>query len=255
MAAASDSLSEASMKDECTDRHRAIQMRLAGQSVDQICQALQRSRQWVHSWWGRYLAYGPDGLFDLTHANPAQPRYNGIAERFVLTLKQWLETQTWNSPDELAAWLTEFIAYYNDRPHQGQNSMACRPTNMRPAARLVQVVRVQDISARKRVSAPLFLWGIRNQTLSDRLLADQTGSVKADLADRQRQARFPTAGLSRYPDRAFCGRSLAWVEGGRWSYERLLAVIAVAMTYSMMMSGRIRLTASTRVASLLRRLK
>jgi hypothetical protein len=50
---------------------------------------------------------------------------------------------------------------YNDRPHQGQNSMACRPTNMRPATRLVQVVRVQDISARKRVSAPLFLRGIR----------------------------------------------------------------------------------------------
>lgn len=44
---------------------------------------------------------------------------NGIAERFVRTLKEWLETHTWNSPEELAASLVEFIEYYNDRPHQG----------------------------------------------------------------------------------------------------------------------------------------
>jgi Homeodomain-like domain len=69
MAAASDGIPEASMKDEYTDRHRAIQMRLAGQSIDEICRTLKRSRQWFHYWWGRYLAYGPDGLFDLTHAN------------------------------------------------------------------------------------------------------------------------------------------------------------------------------------------
>jgi transposase InsO family protein len=50
---------------------------------------------------------------------PRRACTNGIAERFVRTLKEWLETQTWNSPEELTALLAEFIVYYNDRPHQG----------------------------------------------------------------------------------------------------------------------------------------
>ena len=54
------------MNDEFSDRHRAIQMRLAGQAVPQICRTLHRSRRWFHTWWNRYLEFGPDGLFDLT---------------------------------------------------------------------------------------------------------------------------------------------------------------------------------------------
>jgi len=50
---------------------------------------------------------------------PHRARTNGIAERFVRTLKEWLETHTWHSPEEFAALLVEFIEYYNDRPHQG----------------------------------------------------------------------------------------------------------------------------------------
>jgi transposase InsO family protein len=50
---------------------------------------------------------------------PRRPCTNGIAERFVRTLKEWLSTRSWNSPEELEALLAEFILYYNDRPHQG----------------------------------------------------------------------------------------------------------------------------------------
>lgn len=58
---------------------------------------------------------------ELIHVRiaPRRPCTNGIAERFVRTLKEWLACQSWNSPEELAALLTQFIDYYNDRPHQG----------------------------------------------------------------------------------------------------------------------------------------
>jgi putative transposase len=94
MAAASDGLPEATMKDEYTDRHRAIQMRLAGQSGDEICRTLQRSRKWFHYWWGRYLAYGPDGLFDLTRANhQVARRISPELERTILTIRRRLEAR------------------------------------------------------------------------------------------------------------------------------------------------------------------
>ena len=51
------------MKDDFSDRYRALKLRLAGQSVEQICRVLGRSRAWFHGWWRRYRANGPDGLF------------------------------------------------------------------------------------------------------------------------------------------------------------------------------------------------
>ena len=48
-----------------------------------------------------------------------RPQSNGIAERFVRTLKEWLRDKTWANDAELAILLEQFVALYNDRPHQG----------------------------------------------------------------------------------------------------------------------------------------
>jgi transposase InsO family protein len=48
-----------------------------------------------------------------------RPQSNGIVERFVRTLKEWLRDKSWQSPERLEALLQQFEWEYNNRPHQG----------------------------------------------------------------------------------------------------------------------------------------
>ncbi len=81
------------MKDEFFDRHQAIRLRLAGQPIEHICQAVGRSRVWFHTWWRRYQALGVTGLFDLTRATHQPPRLSPDLERTILNIRRRLESQ------------------------------------------------------------------------------------------------------------------------------------------------------------------
>jgi transposase InsO family protein len=58
---------------------------------------------------------------DFVHVLIARhrPESNGIAERFVRTLKEWLADRAWIGAEALEMLLEQFRAEYNDRPHQG----------------------------------------------------------------------------------------------------------------------------------------
>lgn len=80
------------MKDEFSDRHQAIKMRLAGQSIEIICQTLERSREWFRIWWRRYQAMGTAGLYDLTRARQRTALISPEMERTILTIRKRLES-------------------------------------------------------------------------------------------------------------------------------------------------------------------
>jgi len=75
-----------------------------------VFQELARSKEFIHVLIARH-----------------RPQSNGIAERFVRTLKEGLRDKTWADDVELAALLVEFIAEYNDRPHQGLSISGLSP--------------------------------------------------------------------------------------------------------------------------------
>jgi transposase InsO family protein len=81
------------MDNELSDRQQAIKLRLAGRSVEEICQILSRSRDWFNTWWRRYRNLGPNGLFDLTRSNVQPRRISAELERTIVGIRQRLASQ------------------------------------------------------------------------------------------------------------------------------------------------------------------
>ena len=82
------------MSNEFADRQQAIKLRLAGQSVEDICRLLGRTVAWFHRWWRRYRALGPNGLLDLTRANVQPSRIAPDVERAIVSIRHRLASQT-----------------------------------------------------------------------------------------------------------------------------------------------------------------
>ena len=59
-----------------------------------------------------------------------RPQSNGIAERFVLTIKEWLKDKIWEDDTELSVLLEKFLAEYNDHPHQGLSIPGLSPNEI-----------------------------------------------------------------------------------------------------------------------------
>jgi putative transposase len=86
------------MSNELTDRQMAVRLRLAGQEIDVICYRLDRSRAWFGKWWSRYVAQGPDGLYDLSRAPRAViDQLPPDVERMIVSIRRRLEAHA--TPD------------------------------------------------------------------------------------------------------------------------------------------------------------
>jgi len=81
------------MDNELSDRQQAVKLRLAGRSVEEICQIMNRSRDWFNTWWRRYRSLGPNGLFDLTRSNVQPRRISAELERTIVGIRQRLASQ------------------------------------------------------------------------------------------------------------------------------------------------------------------
>jgi transposase-like protein len=82
------------LKDEVFRRQEAIRRRLGGESVAQLCGALQRSPSWFHKWWQRYREEGAQGLYDRSHAAfCVANRTDPILREAVVQIRQHLQAR------------------------------------------------------------------------------------------------------------------------------------------------------------------
>lgn len=117
--------------DNCSRQCLGLPVFLAGSSVtaDMLVQALKRllppdllfliSDRGIHFRADAFRTLMRQAEFIHVFIARHRPQSNGIAERFVRTLKEWLKDKSWQDDQELVALLELFLAEYNDRPHQG----------------------------------------------------------------------------------------------------------------------------------------
>jgi putative transposase len=80
------------MENELFLRQWAIQLRLAGEGVEAICQKLGRSRTWFNKWWAAYLLEGPAGLYDASRApRTVVDRLPPQVERLIVSVRRRLD--------------------------------------------------------------------------------------------------------------------------------------------------------------------
>lgn len=117
--------------DNCTRSCYGLPLLVDGPNVtsDQVVAALRPqlpdgvgfvvSDRGVHFTAHAFRAFTRQQGFVHVPISRRRPQTNGIAERMVRTLKEWLRQQTWQTADDLDTLLCRFVVDYNDRPHQG----------------------------------------------------------------------------------------------------------------------------------------
>jgi transposase InsO family protein len=119
------------LTDNCTRQCLGLPLFAAGPrlTAEEVVAALRAllpaELQFLVSDRGTHFTAQPFAQFareeDFVHVLIARhrPESNGIAERFVRTLKAWLAERAWDGVAGLEPLLGQFAAEYNDRPHQG----------------------------------------------------------------------------------------------------------------------------------------
>jgi transposase InsO family protein len=117
--------------DNCTRQCLSLPLFVAGANVtaemvvEALCTLLPPELRFLISDRGTHFKAKPFKMLmrseEFIHVLIARqrPESNGIAERFVRTLKEWLKDKSWQNDQELALLLRQFLDEYNDRPHQG----------------------------------------------------------------------------------------------------------------------------------------
>jgi len=117
--------------DNCTRQCLSLPLFIAGSHVtaDMVAEALQTllppdlqfliSDRGIHFTADIFKELKRQAQFIHVLIARHRPQSNGIAERFVRTLKEWLKDKAWHSALQLQLLLAQFLEDYNNRPHQG----------------------------------------------------------------------------------------------------------------------------------------